>query len=429
VKWGSGLGTALIVVLGLVLPVSVLNAGQIRGLAQRAGFRGTDLTISVAIAFAESGGDTNALNPTDNGGTQSSFGLWQISNGTHSPPSPNWADGQTNANLAWGKYTAAGRRFTPWGTYNSDAYKKFLPIARRPVPNPVHVPTAAEAWPWLNLANMTQHYGWNYYGATRVWEDGIDLGMPLHTPITSLTNGTVLDTGYYGGGGVVSVRSSGIPGRGVASVYYQHLDTIDVQPGAVVHIGDRLGLSGGQLRGGYHPVTCCSTGPHLEVGINNGTAGARSLWRSLGAPIDPLPWLQELVKNGPGPIATGPTAAIGASTDTIINQWSKPSGPVADSWLAICQRIDYDMHFYSTWSLADAGSTGWLGAPDFGKYFQENSPIIVHNIAAAIWRATFVVVGLLVIVLVLANLIKGPIEAATPALVRGAAAGATAGVA
>ncbi len=80
--------------------------------------------LMAAIAEAESSGRTDATNPTDNGGRQTSWGLWQISTGTHAEPSPNWADPVTNAQLAIGKLNGQGLR--AWGTYDSGAYRKFL---------------------------------------------------------------------------------------------------------------------------------------------------------------------------------------------------------------------------------------------------------------------------------------------------------------
>jgi hypothetical protein len=77
-----------------------------------------------AIALAESSGRPDAVNPNDNNGTQSSYGLWQISNGTHNPPSTNWADPITNAHLAIGKLNSQG--LGAWGTYTSGAYRKYL---------------------------------------------------------------------------------------------------------------------------------------------------------------------------------------------------------------------------------------------------------------------------------------------------------------
>jgi hypothetical protein len=100
-------------------------------------------TLMAAIAEAESGGNAGDINPTDNNGKQSSFGLWQISTGTHAPPSPNWADPATNAALALGKLQTQG--ITAWGTYNSGAYKAYLNGATTPDLNTPGNPAALTA--------------------------------------------------------------------------------------------------------------------------------------------------------------------------------------------------------------------------------------------------------------------------------------------
>ena len=138
-------------------------------------------------------------------------------------------------------------------------------------------------WNWLTQFPITELFNGKN-------ETGIDIGTPFHTPITSLTPGVVTGTGYYGGGGVVSVESivNGAP----AEVYYQHLDTISVSKGSIVGPGTQLGLSGGQLSGGSHPSTAqFSNGPHTEVGIN---APYGSFWNPLkiGGNSNPLPWLK-----------------------------------------------------------------------------------------------------------------------------------------
>lgn len=79
--------------------------------------------LMAAIGLAESGGNPTSLNPTDNNGKQSSFGIWQISNGTHNPPSPNWSDPNVNAQLAVQKFNSQG--LGAWGTYTSGAYRKY----------------------------------------------------------------------------------------------------------------------------------------------------------------------------------------------------------------------------------------------------------------------------------------------------------------
>lgn len=103
-----------------------LTYAQLEGLWIKAGGPPAVAAVAAAIALAESGGNPGALNPNDNGGTQSSFGLWQISTGTHTPPAPNWSDPAVNASLAVGKYRGAGNAFTPWGTFDSGAYRAFL---------------------------------------------------------------------------------------------------------------------------------------------------------------------------------------------------------------------------------------------------------------------------------------------------------------
>lgn len=81
--------------------------------------------LMAAIAMAESGGIAGNTNPTDNGGTQTSWGLWQISDGTH-----GWSyggdpyDPVNNARVAVMKLHSQG--LGAWGTYTSGAYKSFL---------------------------------------------------------------------------------------------------------------------------------------------------------------------------------------------------------------------------------------------------------------------------------------------------------------
>jgi lysozyme-like protein len=92
--------------------------------------------IAAAIALAESSGNPQATNPNDNGGTQTSWGLWQISNGTHAQPVPNILDPNVNAQQAVAKYKAEGNSFSPdWGTYDSGAYKAYLSPGTTPDPN------------------------------------------------------------------------------------------------------------------------------------------------------------------------------------------------------------------------------------------------------------------------------------------------------
>lgn len=98
---------------------------QLEALWINAGGSKVTAPIAAAIALAESSGNPQAINATDNNGTQTSWGLWQISDGTHSMPVPNILDPNVNAKQAVAKWTNAGG-FSPWGTYATGAYKQYL---------------------------------------------------------------------------------------------------------------------------------------------------------------------------------------------------------------------------------------------------------------------------------------------------------------
>lgn len=250
-------------------------------------------------------------------------------------------------------------------------------------------------WPWLHagLQNVTQRFGQN-------GETGVDMGMPMGTPITSLTDGQVLGMGYYGGGGVVSVKSS-VQGK-TASVYYQHLDLISptIAVGSTVKPGDMIGWSGGQLSGGHHPSTPqFSSGPHLEVGLNAPFGG---MWHPLGANRDPLPWLRYLDAHGP---------AAAALYDWLLPPGVK--GAVSGSgndWLPYLQALDARMQFPSQGidPFNAVGSTvGW----------------VTSSVEAFTIRAIVTIAGLLIVLAFLWNIIKGSVEASGISDVAGAAIG------
>jgi hypothetical protein len=100
------------------------NYGQLEQLWINAGGSKTLAPLMAAIAMAESGGNSDAENRTDNNGTQTSWGLWQISDGTHNEPVPNILDASVNARAAVQKWKDQG--LGAWGTYTSGAYLQFL---------------------------------------------------------------------------------------------------------------------------------------------------------------------------------------------------------------------------------------------------------------------------------------------------------------
>lgn len=108
-----------------------LSPGQIYDYAYKAGFRGADLLMAVAIAVKESGGDTKAYNPELAAGTRKgsgSRGLWQIYGQAHPEYNNDLVyDPQANANAAYKVYQQAGNKFTPWSTFNNGSAASILP--------------------------------------------------------------------------------------------------------------------------------------------------------------------------------------------------------------------------------------------------------------------------------------------------------------
>jgi len=94
-----------------------------------AGFRGTDLVSMVAIGYAESGGNTDAVNPSSG-----ALGLFQILPSAHPwIKSENWQDPNVNAAAAYRVYSEPPNpgKLTKnkWSTYGGLKYLAYLPTA------------------------------------------------------------------------------------------------------------------------------------------------------------------------------------------------------------------------------------------------------------------------------------------------------------
>lgn len=280
----------------------------------------------------------------------------------------------------------------------------------------------------LTAGHITQFFKGGFNGSG---ENGIDLGMPMGTPVTSLTAGQVLTSGYYGGGGVVTVESTLPLGIGVASVYYQHLDLNNpaLTPGKQVKVGDVIGWSGGQLQGGHHPSSrAFSSGPHIEIGIN-APFGKNGLWHPLGPCINPLPWLQYLVKNGPGTsdiVASQPT--IVSAAPVAMTTMVRGTGPVADSWVSIEQRLDGLMKFapltVTGLGWQDYLPWNWAGAANDVQ--AQLKAALSQDIDAVILRSLCILLAVIIIIAFLVNLMKGAVEQAQPIVGSAAAIGGAA---
>jgi surface antigen len=114
--------------------MSVLSPTQIAQVAANAGFRGNALIISVAVALAESGGNTSAHNP-GNGTTdiENSWGLWQINLLAHPQYSATAMQNAASNAAAAFTISSGGSNWGAWGTYTSGAYSRFMSTAQAAV--------------------------------------------------------------------------------------------------------------------------------------------------------------------------------------------------------------------------------------------------------------------------------------------------------
>lgn len=221
----------------------------------------------------------------------------------------------------------------------------------------------AELGYWLS--HIGQSFKGGYSGSG---ENGIDVPMPTGTPVYAITGGPIKGKGYYGGGGVVSIREQ--PGR---VWYYQHLDLIrpDIEKGQTTQVqaGELIGWSGGQTGSGAHPVTSLQYSndghghgwPHIEIGINAPWGG---IWGGGEGPnVDPVPYLRAL-NNTSG---TKPTGTLQGALDYPAGgapTTPTPTSPYPASPGAVQQQgSDFWSGFWSgLWSHFPLVST-WLADP------------------------------------------------------------------
>jgi hypothetical protein len=108
--------------------VTTLTAAQIGAYANQAGFKGDGLVWSIAIALAESGGNTTARGHNSNGSVDR--GLWQFNSHAHPEVSDAEADNPASAAAAAYRVSSHGTNWHQWATYNSGAARKQLPAAQ-----------------------------------------------------------------------------------------------------------------------------------------------------------------------------------------------------------------------------------------------------------------------------------------------------------
>ena len=189
----------------------------------------------------------------------------------------------------------------------------------------------------------------SFFGAARDGgrrsHHGIDIFAPRGTPVLAASNGIVRNVGTSNLGGKVVWLSD--PGRG-QSLYYAHLDSQIVRTGALVKVGDTLGLVGntGNAR---------TTPPHLHFGI----------YRRGEGPIDPYPFVQRQVDE-PSPVVAkldelGEWVRTSAASVTLRERPQDAAEVIARLPRHTVVRIESASGAWYRARLPD-GASGWISA-------------------------------------------------------------------
>lgn len=142
------------------------------------------------------------------------------------------------------------------------------------------LPIDTQFWRPTNTGVITSYFGPRTYPYVG-FHYGIDIGIPIGTPVYAIAAGKVASFNYWNGTGYVVYVYHNINGVKYTSVY-EHLDRYNTYVGAIVDKNTVIAYSGNT---GY------STGPHLHLSILNGWAG-----------IDYILWSNAYYNNNLNPI-------------------------------------------------------------------------------------------------------------------------------
>ena len=141
----------------------------------------------------------------------------------------------------------------------------------------------SQPWPEGYSVNARSPYGWRVHPITgrRKFHHGIDVALPVGTPLTAPADGVVVKKGNGPSGGVTLILKHEDNRH---TVYYHLQKPSHLLKGTRVERGELIAYSGN---------TGASTGPHLHFEVRK---SAR--W---GDTVDPMPYLQAEETSEPEP--------------------------------------------------------------------------------------------------------------------------------
>ena len=132
----------------------------------------------------------------------------------------------------------------------------------------------SQPWPEGYSVNARSPFGWRVHPITKVrtFHHGVDVALPVGTPLTAPADGVVVKKGNGPSGGVTLILKHEDNRH---TVYYHLQKPSHLAKGAKVERGELIAYSGN---------TGASTGPHLHMEVRR---SAR--W---GDTVDPMPYFQ-----------------------------------------------------------------------------------------------------------------------------------------
>lgn len=354
--------------------MAIYSTQQIAQTAASAGFKGNGLVMAIAIALAESGGNTTVISSAGD------VGLWQVNMAAHPQYSMAWLQNPANNAAAAYAISSGGTNWRPWCTAYSDGacgtrggtfqgagspYQKYLiqaqaysgtqagmgsQLGTTSGTSPSNV-TGGGRWEpaylkqfiqWLDNPNTFIFGRWEGFPEGG-FEGGMDLSSPGGTPVLALGTGPIVGAGYFchspanfamtspssaacnsPGYGVVTQRIN-VPGYGLQDIYYQH---IDIAPGINPVFNGQATQS---LQKGQQVGTIRSNVGMLEIGFN-------ANWGTIWGTNHPGPWYTDprpLVKNL---VMAGPPGNVSGSVGGASSGLSFSSG-IAGTYVPLLDQV------------------------------------------------------------------------------------------
>lgn len=407
-----------------------LGPPQIAQYARQAGFTGNNLAIAVAIAMAESSGDTLATNVNTNGTVD--YGLWQI-NSVHSRyiPSRLLNEPLYNAQAAY-NISGQGRSFTPWTTYNTGAYLKYMTPANG-LGNPGSglgggIPSFSVS-PWWTYPRIDNLGSPDPYGGFPKPDSNIQI--PANYPIHAILPGTVsgIDKQSSWGASVTIALDKQINSMATHTSYLHLACNIQVKVGQHVSFGQVIAYNG-------YSSACGAQKVPLGFALYNGPQyGSGPAWALMSkqnltgnGPLNPVP-LIESAKNGS-------LTSYGGSSNFFTNFFStdpnKPGGipnytPLLDQvhntlvnvkgFYGIALAIDEAEQFPGWIDLTQQqpdvqilGQDTGFAPPDIVGLSRSIGATMTDNFTPLTIRAGLVVLGFILMVLLLAKILTPAVK-------------------